>query len=152
MRKGITKAQKAELSKESHNKEDIDPSEDDLGRGKYLKVIIRTIVIRHHHVETHRANALTKGGRENVEDVHGWREPLCESFVAALRLIEFVGFPLKYGEDSIRMVTALDLFRERVGPKFLPGLLLVLLQRLIEDRLEIWSSGGHRLTGRHGLC
>ena len=71
-------AHTAKLSKEAYHEENIDPSEDDLSRGKYLKVIIRTIVIRQ-HVGTHRANALTEGGRESVENVHCWRKPLCES-------------------------------------------------------------------------
>ena len=33
-----------ELSKETHHEEDIDPREDDLGRGKHLNVIVRTDV------------------------------------------------------------------------------------------------------------
>ena len=92
------------------------------------------------HVETHRAKALTKGSGESVEDVHGWRKPLCEPFIAALRLIQLIGFPFKYGEDSIRRAATFDLVRERVGSKFLPGLPLVLLQSFIEDRLKVWSS------------
>jgi hypothetical protein len=139
-------AHTAELRRETHHEEDIDPSEDDLGRWKYLKVIVRADVLRK-HVRTHRANALTKGGRESVENVHGWRKPLCESFIAALRSIQFVGFPLKYGEDSLRRSTAIDLICERVGGKFLSGLPLVLLQSLIEDRLKVWSCGGRLLTG-----
>ena len=89
---------------------------------------------------THRANALTEGGGESIEDIHGWRKPLGESFIAALRLIQLVGLPLEYGEDSIRRATAFDLLRERVCSKFLAGLPLVLLQSLIEDRLKVWSS------------
>ena len=91
-------------------------------------------------VGTHHADALSDGGRESIEDVHGRRKPLCESFIVALRLIQSVGFPLKYGEDSIWRATAFDLVRKRVGSKFFSGLLLVLLQSLIEDRLKTWSS------------
>ena len=76
---------------------------------------------------THRANALTEGGGESVEDIHGWRKPLRESFIAALRFIQLVGLPLKYGEDIIRRTTAFDLLRKRVVGKFLPGLPLVFL-------------------------
>ena len=122
---------------ETHHEEDIDPSEDDLCREKYLNV--RKDVIRK-RVGTHHADALSDGGRESVEDVHGRRKPLCESFIVALRLIQSVGFPLKYGEDSIWRATAFDLVRKRVGSKFFSGLLLVLLQSLIEDRLKTWSS------------
>ena len=85
---------------------------------------------------THRANALTKGGSESVEDIHGWRKPLGESLVTTLRLIEIVGFPFKHGEDSFRRSTTFDLHRERVGNKFLSCLPLVLFQGLVEDWLK----------------
>ena len=124
------------MSKDTHHKEDIDPSEDDLGRGKHLKVKVRIGVVQQRG-RTHHTNALTKGDRKSVEDVHGRRKPLGESFIAALRLIEFVGFPSKYGEDSIRRATVFDLIRKRVGSKFFSSLPLVLLQSLIEDWLKI---------------
>ena len=132
-------AHKAKLSYETYNEEYVDPREDDLGRGKYLKFIVKTDVIRT-PVGTNRAKALAKGDRECVEDVHRWRKPLCEPFIAALRSIQFVGFPLKYGENGIRRVTSFDLLRERMGNKFFSGLPLVFLQSLIEDWLKIWSS------------
>ena len=131
--------QTAEQRTETRHEEDIDPREDDLGRRKYLDVIVGTDMVQK-TVRTHRAKALTKGSGESVEDVHGWRKPLCKPFIAAMRLIQLVGFPLKHGEDSIRRATAVYLVRERVSSKFLPGLLLVLLQSLIENRLKIWSS------------
>ena len=127
------------MSKEAHHEEDTDPREDDLGRRKYLRVIVRIVVVGK-HMGTHRANALTESGRESVEDVHGRRKPLGESLIASLRLIQLISFPLKYGEDCIRRAAAFDLLRKWVGGKFLSGLLLVLLQSLIEDRLKIWSS------------
>ena len=43
---GIITAHTAGLRKQVHHKEDIDPSKDDLGGGKYLKVIISTSVTR----------------------------------------------------------------------------------------------------------
>jgi hypothetical protein len=49
-------ANAAALRKGAHHEEDIDPSEDDLGRGEYLKVIVRIIVIRQ-HVETPRGTS-----------------------------------------------------------------------------------------------
>ena len=57
---------------ETYYEEYIYPREDDLGRRKYLKVIVRTDVVWT-YVETHRAKALPEGGGECVEDVHGWR-------------------------------------------------------------------------------
>src|SRR6266702_8107551 len=88
---------------------------------------------------TYRANTLAKGDRECVEDIYCGVKPPGESLIAALRLIEFVGFPLKYGEDSFRRITAFDLLRERVGRKFFLGLLLVLFQGPIKDWLKIWN-------------
>ena len=82
---------------------------------------------------THRSNALTKGGRESVEDIHSWREPLGESLIAASSLIEVVGLPFKYGEDSTRRNTAFNLLCEWVGRNILPGLPLVLSDGFIED-------------------
>ena len=79
-----------------------------------------------HRVGTYRANTLTKGSRECVKDVHGWCKPFGKSFIAALRLIQLVGFPLKHGENGIRRATAFDLLRERVGSEFFSGLPLVL--------------------------
>ena len=104
---------------------------------------------------THRADALTKGGREGVEDIYGWRKPLCESLIASLRSIEFVGFPFKYGEYSFRRVTAFYFLCEGVGAEFLSGLLLVFAQGPIEDWLIIRIGCGTRCgsleTGRHGI-
>ena len=101
------------------------------------------------HAGTDRAKASTKGSRERVEDIHGWRKPLGESLIAALRSIEIVGFPLKYGEDSFRRIASSYLLRERVGNKVFFRLLLVLFQSFIEDRLKVWIGGGHLETGRH---
>ena len=86
-----------------------------------------------HHAGTDRANTRAKGGRECVKDIHSWREPLRESLVAALRLIELAGFPLKYGEDSFWSIAASNLLCEWVGGEFFSSLLLVLFQGLIED-------------------
>ena len=99
---------------------------------------------------THRANALTNGGREGVEDIHGWCKPLGNPLIASLRLIEFVGFPFKYGEDSFRRVTVFYLLCERIGSEFLSGLLLVFVQGPIEDWLIIRIGCGGLETGRHG--
>ena len=74
----------------------------------------------------HRAKAFAKGGRERVEYIHSWIEPLCESLVAALRLIQFSGFPFKYGEDGFGRSTAVYFSREWVGCEVFSGLLLIL--------------------------
>ena len=95
---------------------------------------------QHHDVGIYRPNTHAKGGRECVEDIHGRRKPLGEPLITVLRLIEFIGFPLKNGEDSFRSIAAFNFLREWVGGKFFSGLPLVLLQSFIEDQLEIWSS------------
>ena len=101
------------------------------------------------HDRTHRANSLTKGGREGVEDIHSGGKPLFQSLVAALRLIQFVSLPFQYSEDRFRRTAASYLLHKRVGNKILFGLLLVLAQSLIEDGLKM-GVGGRRLeTGRH---
>ena len=74
----------------------------------------------------HQAGALAKRGRERGEDIHGRIEPLSESLVATPRLIQFVGFPFKYGEDSSRRIAAFYLSRERVGSQIFASLLLIL--------------------------
>ena len=99
------------------------------------------------HGGTHRANAFAEGGRESVENVHGWRKPLGELFITALRLIEFVGFPLKYSEDIFRRMTGFYLLCEWVGCKILSGLPLVLAEGPIEDGLKIWGGGRYLDVG-----
>ena len=125
----------ARISRDAHHKEDTDSRKDDLGGGKYLKLTLGQSVIWR-RAETHRANALTKGGSESVEDIHGWRKPLCESLITTPRLTEIVGFPFKHCEDGFRRFAAFDLHRERVGNKLLSGLPLVLFQGLVEDWLK----------------
>ena len=87
----------------------------------------------------HQARALAKSGRERGEDIHGWTEPLSESLIAALRLIEFVSFPLKYGEDGFGRIAAFDLSSDWVGSQVFAGLLLILFHGFFEDRLKVWS-------------
>ena len=69
----------------------------------------------------------TKGGRECVEDIHSWFEPLDEPLIAFLRLIEVSGFRFKYREDVFGRSAAVYFRSEWVGSQVLPGLLLILL-------------------------
>ena len=48
----------------------------------------------------HHAYDRTKGGRECIEDIDSWFEPLSESLIAFLRLIQISTFRFKYGEDG----------------------------------------------------
>ena len=49
---------------------------------------------------TYQTDAPRDGGRERVEDVHGWRQPFCQSLIAAARFVEFLNLNMedsKYG-------------------------------------------------------
>jgi hypothetical protein len=75
----------------------------------------------------HHTHARAKGGGESVEDIHSWIEPFCESFIAALRLVQFSGFRFKYGEDGFGGNAAVYFSSEGVGSQLFPSLLLILL-------------------------
>jgi hypothetical protein len=94
---------------------------------------------------TDRTNTHANGGRECIEDIHGWRKPLGEPLIAVLRLIEFVGFPLKYCKNSFRSIAAFNLLCEWVCGKIFSGFLLVLFQGFIEDWLKFWSGRSYYL-------
>lgn len=86
---------------------------------------------------THQACALAKCGRERVEDIHGRDKPLFQSLIAAPRLIQFINFPFKYGEDSFRRETVFYLDSEWVGSQVFARLLPILFQGIFEDWFEI---------------
>ena len=79
------------------------------------------------NIIAHHACGLTKGGRECMEDIHSWFEPLSESFIAVLRFIQFFGFRFKYGEDVFGGSAAVYFCSEWVASQVFPGLLLILL-------------------------
>ena len=68
-----------------------------------------------------------KDGTEFMEDIHSWIEPLCESLIAFLRLIQVSGFRFKYDEDVFGRSAAVYLISEWVRSQVFPGLLLILL-------------------------
>ena len=87
----------------------------------------------------HQACDLAKRGRECAENIHGWIEPLGESLVVALTFIQFIGYLLKYGEDSFgRRIAAIYLSSEWVGSQVFTGLLPILFQGFFEHWLKIW--------------
>ena len=83
-------------------------------------------------IVAHQACDLAKRSRERAEDIHGWIEPLGESLVAVLALIQFIGYPLEYGEDSFGRITAIYLSSEWVGSQVFTGLLPILFQGFFE--------------------
>jgi len=80
---------------------------------------------------------------ERVEDIHSWVKPFGQSLIAAPRLIQLIGLPLQYGEDSswdsFGIITAFNLSSGWVGSQVFAGLLLILVQGLFEDWLKVWS-------------
>ena len=56
--------------------------------------------LKPHIVETDQTDTTRDGGRERVEDVHSWAQPLCQSLIATARFVEFSNFILKYSKDS----------------------------------------------------
>ena len=74
----------------------------------------------------HRSSSLAKCSRERVEDIHGWLQPLDQSFIAALRLIQFIGFIFQYVEDLLGRIAASNLSSKRVGSEIFSGLFFIL--------------------------
>ena len=58
-------------------------------------------------VETYQTDATGNSGRKCVEDVHGWAQPLGQSFVAAVRFVKLLNLVLKDGEDGISRIAIL---------------------------------------------
>ena len=87
-------------------------------------------------VETYQADATRNSGRKRAEDVHGWAQPLGQSFITTVRFVEFSNLILKDGEDGGSGIAVLQLGGKRMGEKVLLGLLLVGLQGVLEDSLE----------------
>ena len=87
-------------------------------------------------VETYQTDATGNSGRKCVEDVHGWAQPLGHSFIAAVRFVKFSHLLLKDVDDGVGRVAILQLRGERMGEKVVLGLLLVGLDRGLEDSLE----------------
>ena len=87
-------------------------------------------------METHQTDATGNSGRKCVEDVHGWSQPLGQSLIAAVRFVIFSDLILKDGDDGVSRVASLQLGGKRMGEKVVLGLLLVGLERSLEDSLE----------------
>ena len=87
-------------------------------------------------VETYQTDSTGNGGRKRAEDIHGWAQPLGQPLIAAVRFIKLSNLILKDGEYCGNRVAVPQLGGKRMGEKVLLGLLLVGLQRSLEDCLE----------------
>ena len=76
-------------------------------------------------VKTYETDATGNGGRKRVEDVHSWAQPLGQSLIATVRLVEFSNLILKDGEDGGNGAAILQLGGKRMCEKVVLGLLLV---------------------------
>ena len=103
------------MSGKTHYEKDRDSRKNDCGGGEHLKLRLGYRQVTSLVAVAHQADALAKCGRERAKNIHGRIEPLCKSLIAALRLIQFIGFPFKYGEDGLRRGAGIDLCSEWVG-------------------------------------
>ena len=87
-------------------------------------------------METYQTDTTGNGGRKCVEDIHGWAQPLGQSLIAAVRFVKLLNLILKDGDDGVSRVAVLQLGDKRMGEKVVLGLLLVGLERSLEDSLE----------------
>ena len=87
-------------------------------------------------VETYQTDSTGNGGRKRAEDIHGWAQPLGQSFITTVRFVEFSNLILKDGEDGGSGIAVLQLGGKRMGEKVLLGLLLIGLERSLKDSLE----------------
>ena len=85
---------------------------------------------------TYETDAPRDSGRKRGEDVHSWGQPLRQSLIATTRFVKFLNSILKDGEYCGNRVAVPQLGGKRMGEKILLGLLLVGLQRSLEDCLE----------------
>jgi hypothetical protein len=65
-----------------------------------------------------------------MEDVHSWLQPFR---IAALRLVEFLNFLLKNGENAARRITGLEPASEGVLEEIRLCTLLVRFQGIVEN-------------------
>ena len=76
-------------------------------------------------METYQTDAPGNSGRKRAEDVHSWAQPLGQSLIATVRLVELSNLILKDSEYGGNRVAILQLGGKRLGKKVLLGLLLV---------------------------
>ena len=87
-------------------------------------------------VKTYQTDSTGNSGRKRAEDVHSWAQPLGQSLVATVRLVEFSNMILKDCEYGGSRVTFLQLWGKRMGEEVFLGLFLVRLQGGLEDCFE----------------
>jgi hypothetical protein len=103
------------------------------------------------YADIHKPNDPAKCSGKRVQDVHGRGNPVRESIVAILGLIELGGLLSKDGEDSFRGMTGLKPGKERMLGEVLLGLTLVFLQSNIENGGKARMGGRRGSDSRHGV-
>ena len=88
-------------------------------------------------VKTYQTDSTGNSGRKRAEDVHSWAQPLGQSLVATVRLVEFSNLILKDGEDGNSRVAVVQPGCKRMSEKVFLGLLLVGLYGSLEYCLEV---------------
>ena len=88
---------------------------------------------------TCQANTASNDSRKRAEYIDGGIQPLCQFVVGiqATRLIEPRNLFIKYSEDGIWRITALEFVEQRMGTKIVFGLPLVSFDGIVEDGLIV---------------
>ena len=91
---------------------------------------------------TCHANTASDDSRKRAKDIDGGIEPLRQFVVGTTRLVESRNLLIKYAEDGIWRMTALEFVEQRMGAEIFLGLLLVSFDGIIEDGLIVRGRGG----------
>ena len=92
-------------------------------------------------VETYQTDAPGNSGRKRAEDIHGWAQPLRQPVITTVRFVKFLNLNVKNGKDCGSRLAILQLRGKRMSEKVFLRLLLVGLQRGLEDCLEARLGG-----------
>ena len=92
-------------------------------------------------VETYQTDAPGNSGRKRAEDIHGGAQPLRQPVITTVRFDKFLNLNVKNGKDCGSRLAILQLRGKRMSEKVFLRLLLVGLQRGLEDCLEARLGG-----------
>ena len=88
---------------------------------------------------TCQTNTASDDSRKRAKDIDGGVQPLCHFVIGirATRLIEPRNLFIKYSEDGIWRITALEFVEQRMGTDIFFGLPLVSFDGIVEDGLIV---------------
>ena len=77
--------------------------------------MLETKVSTEKHPDIHQSNNLANGRGKRVQDIYRRHDPLCESVVTILGLVESGDLLSKNGKDSLGGIARLEGGKERMG-------------------------------------